>query len=220
MHADRRPSPWGRIEYVYARMARDAGLDMAETHLLHDGELAHFMTRRFDRTSNGGRLHVHSLGGLQHVDYNDQYLFSYEAYFDTIRALGLGQSVIDEAYRRMAFAVATVNLDDHVKNHGFLMDETGAWRLAPAYDVTHAENDAWTRQHQMSINGKFREIGREDLLAVGALFDVKADGRDILADAATSLECWREYATAAGVPRTWVDRLERRFERWEQLPNA
>lgn len=72
-------------------------------------QLAHFMTRRFDRTPNGERLHFHSLGGLQHIDYNDQFVFSYEANFDTIRALGMGQPALDQAYRRMVFAVATVN---------------------------------------------------------------------------------------------------------------
>ena len=57
----------------------------------------------------------------------------------------------------MVFNVATVNFDDHVKNFAFLMDPAGRWQLAPAYDLTYAENDAWTRQHQMSVNGRFRE---------------------------------------------------------------
>jgi len=214
MNADMDPSPWGRIEYAYSRMARDAGIDMADTHLLHDGALAHFMTRRFDRTADGGRLHLHSLGGIQHIDYNDQFVFSYEAFFDTIRAFGLGQSTVDEAYRRMVFTVATVNFDDHVKNHAFLMDPIGSWRLAPAYDVTYAENNAWTRQHQMSIGGKYRDFTRTNLLDIGALFDVRSDGRQILVDVGDALESWREYAGEAAVPEPWIDRLEGRFERW------
>ena len=125
------------------------------------------MTRRFDRTAAGGRLHYHSLGGIQHVDYNDQFVFSYEAFFDTIRALGLGQAAVDEAYRRMAFTVATVNFDDHVKNHGFVMDPEGTWRLSPAFDVTYAESQAWTRQHQMSMGGKFRDMTRSASVSTG-----------------------------------------------------
>ena len=153
------PGPWGRIEWAYARMAGEAGIDMPDTHLLRDGEFAHFMVRRFDRVLDDAagafrRLHFHSLGGLQHVDFNDQYVFSYEGWFDTIRAIGLGQRSVNEAFRRMVFHVATVNFDDHVKNFGFLMNRAGRWRLAPAYDVTHAENDRWTRQHQMSVRGK------------------------------------------------------------------
>ena len=209
MRHARRPGPWGRIEYTYSRMARRAGIDMPDTHLLHDGGLAHFMVRRFDRVfdEDAGafrRLHFHSLGGLQHIDFNDQYVFSYEGYFDTIRAIGLGQSSVDEAYRRMVFSVATVNFDDHVKNFGFLMDSAGRWHLAPAYDVTYAENDAWTRQHQMSVRGKFRGITRRDLLEVGEMFDVPDGGREIIAAVEEAVRSWRELARAADVPGEMV----------------
>ena len=136
-HGCRRgPGPWGRIEYAYSCMAREAGIEMPETHLFRDGDRAHFMVRRFDRapdeaTGSFRRFHFHSLGGLQHVDFNDQYVFSYEGWFDTMRAIGLGQRSVNEAFRRMVFAVAAVNFDDHVKNFGFLMNPAGMWRLAP-----------------------------------------------------------------------------------------
>ena len=217
MRGNRRPGPWGRIEYAYSRMVRNAGIDMAATHLLCDGDFAHFMTRRFDRaTGEAGkpRLHFHSLGGLQHIDFNDQYVFSYEGYFDTIRALGLGQRSVNEAFRRMVFNVATVNFDDHVKNFGFLMDPQGRWRLAPAYDVTYAENEAWTRQHQMSVNGKFRGITRGDLLQVGRNYDLPEDGSTIIDEVIDALGRWQELATAAGVPDSMVEQLECRFERF------
>ena len=217
MRGDPRPGPWGRIEYAYSQMARDAGIEMARTQLLRDGEFAHFLTRRFDRVSvDAGepRLHFHSLGGLQHVDFNDQYAFSYEGYFDTIRAIGLGQRSVNEAFRRMVFNVATVNFDDHVKNFGFLMDPRGRWRLAPAYDVTYAESEAWTRQHQMSVNGKFRGITRTDLLQVGNNYDLPDDSRTIIGEVVDSLANWQEYATAVGVPDGMVEHLECRFERF------
>ena len=212
MHAHRRPGPWGRVEYAYSRMARDAGIEMAETHLLRDGDLAHFMTRRFDR-ADAGRLHLHSLGGLRHIDFNDQFVFSYEGWFDTIRALGLGQKSVSEAFRRMVFNVATVNFDDHVKNFAFLMDATGRWRLAPAYDVTYAENDAWTRQHQMSVNGRFRDVTRADLLRVGRTFDVPVAGRRIIEQVMEALDGWSAHADAAGVPEDMAALLDARFER-------
>ena len=212
MRAHRHPGPWGRVEYAYSRMAQDAGIRMARTRLLHDGDLAHFMTRRFDR-ADFGRLHVHSLGGLQHIDFNDQFTFSYEGWFDTIRALEMGQPSVNEAFRRMVFNVATVNFDDHVKNFAFLMDPSGRWRLAPAYDLTYAENDAWTRQHQMSVNGRFRGITRADLLRVGRMFDVPAAGRRIIEQVVAALGGWRAHAAAAGVPEEMTAFLEGRFER-------
>ncbi len=210
LNVDGAPGPWGRIEYVYSRLARDAGIDMADTHLLRDGDLAHFMTRRFDRTEQGGRLHMHTLGGLQHVDLNNQFAFSYEAYFDTIRALRLGQGAINQAFRRMVFSVATVNYDDHVKNFAFLMDDSGAWRLSPAYDVAYAENDNWTRQHQMSVMGKFKDISPEDLTRVGSEFDVPSDGAPIIDEVREALEGWRGFAVEAGVPAVMIDFLEGR----------
>ena len=210
MRAARNPGPWGRIEYAYSCMACDAGIEIPETHLLRDGDLAHFMVRRFDRSPARGtgpprRLHFHSLGGLQHIDFNDQYVFSYEGWFDTMRAIGLGQRSVNEAFRRMVFAVATVNFDDHVKNFGFLMNPAGRWRLAPAYDVTYAENDAWTRQHQMSVNRKFRGITRRDLLEVGEMFDVPRGGREIVGEVAEAVGGWRRHAGAAGVPDEMVE---------------
>lgn len=217
MRSERQPGPWGRIEYAYSCMARSAGIRMAETHLLRNGNLAHFMTRRFDRVAGEAgesKLHFHSLGGLQHIDFNDQYVFSYEGYLDSIRALGLGQRSVNEAYRRMAFNVATVNFDDHVKNFGFLMEPGGRWRLAPAYDVTYAENEAWTRQHQMSVNAKFRGITRSDLQQVGRNYDLPDDGGMIIDEVVDSLGRWQEYASAAGVPDSMVEHLERRFERF------
>ena len=210
------PGPWGRIEYAYSCMARDAGIEMPDTHLLRDGALGHFMVRRFDRAPDEGtgsfrRFHFHSLGGLQHVDFHDQYVFSYEGWFDTIRAVGLGQRSVNEAFRRVVFAVATVNFDDHVKNFGFLMNRAGRWRLAPAYDVTYAENDAWTRQHQMSVNGKFRAIGRRDLLEVGEVFDVPKGGREIIEQVAGAVQGWRRLARGAGVPGEMVGWIEGRL---------
>ncbi|MDB4324727.1 type II toxin-antitoxin system HipA family toxin [bacterium] len=171
------PGPWGRLEYAYSTMARQAGIEMAETFLLHDDDgLAHFMTRRFDRDRDGtpdGKLHAHTLGGLLHLDYNVQYQIGYEEYFDVIRRLGLGQPAIEQAFRRMVFSLATVNYDDHLKNFAFLMDAQGRWTLSPAYDVAYAENDGWTRQHQMSVRGKFLGITRADCVAVAKEFDIR-----------------------------------------------
>ncbi len=154
---------------------------------------------------------MHTLGGILHADYSVQYQLGYEDYFDTIRRLGLDQTQVNEAFRRMVFSVATVNFDDHLKNFAFLMDTEGQWRISPAYDVAFAENDAWTRQHQMSVNGKFREIQRADLMEVGRTFDVPAKGRDIIDEVLASLELWRGEAEGAGLEAREVDWFEERL---------
>jgi serine/threonine-protein kinase HipA len=205
--------PYGRTEYVYSVMARAAGIEMEETHLMEERGFGHFMTRRFDRPP-GGKLHMHSLGGMQHVDFNEQLAFSYEDYFRTIRALHLGQPAIDEAYRRMVFSFATLNRDDHVKNFSFLMEGEGRWRLAPAYDLAYAAHSPWTRQHQMSANGKYIGFKKKDLLEVGERFDVARSGREIIERVLESLALWTPTALDAGLGREWTRTLEGEFVRF------
>jgi serine/threonine-protein kinase HipA len=198
------PGHWGRLEYVYSMLARQAGIDMAETHLL-EGEngLAHFMTRRFDRDQStpNGKLHMHTLGGMMHLDYNVQYQIGYEEYFDVMRELLLPQSSIVQAFRRMVFSLATVNYDDHLKNFAFLMDDRGTWRLSPAYDVAYAENDGWTSQHQMSVNGKFLGITRADCLVVARDFDIRdTEAREIIDQVIDAVNGWDERAKEVNFP--------------------
>lgn len=213
LHADRVPHAWGRIEYAYSQMARDAGIEMTECHLFLDGDLGHFMTRRFDRLGSQPP-HVHSLAGFLHVDFNDQYVLSYEQYFDALRLLGLGQDAISQAFRRMVFSVATINFDDHPKNFAMVMSSDGLWALAPAYDVAYAEGGPWNQQHQMSIGGKFRDITRADLLRLGSNFDLSSrEASQIISEVEASLEGWNRYAKAADVPKEKIAYLDGRFER-------
>jgi serine/threonine-protein kinase HipA len=223
LREDVRPSPWGRIEYAYSRMARTAGIAMAETHLLMERDFAHFMTKRFDReisTSNSNtngiinRFHMHSLGGLVHVDFNDRGAYSYEDYFTTMRELGMGQQELEQAFRRMVFNVAAVNHDDHVKNFAFMMTPDGQWHLSPAFDVMFAHGSDWTRTHQMFVNGKDMDIDRKDLLAVGRAFDIRDGGASIIREVAGALDTWDDEASRAGVPdreRAHISSLILRF---------
>lgn len=210
LREDLRPGPYGRLEYAYSQMARAAGLAMAPTHLLRERDFAHFMTRRFDRV-DGQRLHVHSLGGLHHVDYNVRGALSYEEYLRTIRLLGLGQPAVNQAFRRVVFNLAAVNQDDHVKNIAFLMGPDGQWALAPAFDVTYARGNEWTRTHQMTLNGKDNSFVRDDLLRLGAMMDVPRDGADTLAEVESALESWPHEAQAVDLPAKWVERVGKAF---------
>ena len=200
---DRRPGPFGRIEYAYAQMARRAGLELADTHLLEEGEFAHFMVRRFDRV-NGAKLHMHSLGGLQHIDYNFSGAFSYEGYFRTVLALGLGHDSLEQAFRRMVFNLAAANRDDHVKNVSFLMAQDGRWQLSPAFDVTHAAGTGWTRTHQMTVAGKAAGFTREDLLGVADQFGLSHSAEDVLLAVGDALRSWQDEARKVGVPPDWI----------------
>jgi len=209
---DPEPRPYNRIEYCYARMAVRAGIDMAPVHLLEERRLGHFMTRRFDR-QDGRKLHMHTLGGMEHVDYNLPGVYSYEQFFRLIQYLELDYPALEEGFRRAAFNVVAVNQDDHVKNLAFLMDERGRWSLAPAYDLTHARGAGYTRRHQMSFAGKTDEFTLEDLLDVGRSFGLRAGGRRILERISDALGAWPELAAEAGVPTDRVRSVQRAFRR-------
>ncbi len=207
---DFRPGPFGRIEYAYSRMARSAGIEMPPTHLLEERAFGHFLVERFDRRG-AERLHLHTLGGMLHVDYNQPGLLGYEDLFRTIRRLGLGQGVIDQAYRRMVFNVVARNQDDHVKNVAFLMTSDGTWRLAPAYDVTWACGSGWTRVHQMTIRGRNDGFTRRDLVEVADEWDVRGAGRQIVEEVLEAVAQWPAEAVGAGVPSAMMEEIGRSF---------
>lgn len=196
------PQGFGLIEYAFSQMAIDAGIDMAECRLHHEGGRSHFMTKRFDRTPTGQKLHMQSLGALRHFDFNAAGAYSYEQAVETIRQLNLEAVDVEQQFRRAVFNLLIRNQDDHVKNIAFLMDKAGAWRLSPAFDVGYAYNPSgpWTSTHQMTLNGKRDGFTSEDLVAFGEYCGFKS--RKVLGmvrETADRVREWRTYADAAGV---------------------
>jgi serine/threonine-protein kinase HipA len=206
------PKGYTVIEYAYALMAADARVEMSECRLMEEGGRRHFMTRRFDRLSNGGKLHMQSLAALDHFDFNSAGAYSYEQAFDAIKRLGLSMHVREQQFRRMLFNVVARNQDDHVKNIAFLMDKAGAWSLSPAFDVTYAYNPTglWTSRHQMTINGKTDEFTREDFNAAAQVAGLKRGRPEtILAEVMDTVREWPRYAEAAGVLVAQRDEITR-----------
>jgi len=206
------PKGYTVIEYAYALMAADAGIEMSECRLMEEGGRRHFMTRRFDRLSDGGKLHMQSLAALAHFDFNSAGAYSYEQAFDVIKRLGLSMREREQQFRRMSFNVVARNQDDHVKNIAFLMDKAGAWSLSPAFDVTYAYNPAgmWTSRHQMTINGKRHDFTREDFEAVAQVAGLKRGKHEaILAEVMDTVREWPRYAEMAGVLDSQRDKITR-----------
>jgi serine/threonine-protein kinase HipA len=187
------PQGYGTIEFVYSEMARCAGIDMMPCRLLAENGRRHFMTRRFDRTDNGERLHVQTLGALAHLDYNNPLAHNYEQAFTVAVHLGLGYPQREQLVRRMIFNVIARNQDDHVKNLSFLMTKDGTWALAPAYDITWNFNPHgdWTRQHQMAINGKRDCFEYSDFETAAKQADIKPRHvREALRDVLEAVRQW------------------------------
>jgi len=194
------PKGYGRIEFAYYKMALDCGIIMSESRLLEENGRAHFMTRRFDRLEHNKKIHMQTLCGLCHFDYNNPNAYSYEQAFQAMRSLRLPYSDAEQLFRRMVFNVIGSNNDDHTKNISFLMDETGQWSLSPAYDVTFAYNPSnlWLSQHQLSINNKRRDITRNDLLSLANQMNVKK-ANEIIENIKDVICRWKEYATDSGI---------------------
>lgn len=192
---------YGRVEYAYSLMARAAGLDMTECRLLEENGRAHFMTKRYDRAADGSKIHALTLCGLTHLDFRQRQTHDYSQYFQAIGDLGLGPAAREQAFRRMVFNVLAANCDDHTKNFSFLLDgPDSSWSLAPAYDITFAYNPAgqWTYQHLMSVDGRFRDIGRADVMAVADRHLVPRASA-VVDEVRAAINRWPSFADEAGV---------------------
>ena len=186
---------YGRVEMAYHLMAVDCGIEMTECRLLEEHGRAHFMTRRFDRIPDQGKVHVQTFCALQHFDFNNVGSYSYEQLFQTMRSLRLDYPQAEQMYRRMVFNVLARNCDDHTKNFAFTMNKQGRWALAPAYDVCHAyrPDSPWVSQQSLSVNGKRQGIDRKDLQEVAKQITIKKPD-EIIRQIESLLKLWPDYA--------------------------
>jgi len=201
-----------KIEYAYYLMAKAAGIEMSECELLHDHGLSHFITKRFDREDNGRKLHMLSLGAIAHYDYRMDGSYSYEQALMIMRRLGLDNLAKEQLFRRMIFNWYAMNHDDHVKNISFLMDRTGTWSLAPAYDITYSYNPdgRWTSQHQMTINGKRKDITKEDILECATNVGIKkASAKEMMEEIFSAVNQWEKFADAAKVDKERIELISK-----------
>ena len=204
------PMHFGEIEYIHYLLAKQAGIHMTECRLYREHDRAHFMTRRFDRV-NGHKLHMQTLCGLAHYDFNMLHAYSYEQAFAVMRQLRLPYIEAEEFFRRMVFNVVARNQDDHTKNISFLMDKHGVWHLSPAYDMSWAYNPTggWTNTHQMSINNKWDNITRDDLLKVAYEMNIKR-AKLIIDQVVDAVSQWpRLAAESSNIPQATVSTIEK-----------
>ncbi len=192
---------WGRVEYAYYLMAKDAGITMMDSKLFEENGRAHFMTKRFDRDGNT-KHHIQTWCGIQHYDYNNLLGYSYEQLFQTMRVLRLTYPEAEEMFRRMVFNVLATNYDDHTKNFSFRLKQNKQWELAPAYDVCYSYDptNIWVSQHTLSINGKHKHISQTDLMTIAKVNNIKK-GEVIIKEMSKVVGNWNSYANKASVEK-------------------
>jgi serine/threonine-protein kinase HipA len=184
----------GALEYAYSLMAREAGVDMPETHLFRAGKGRYFGAKRFDRHLDR-RIHMHSLSGLIHVDHRNPTLD-----YDTILrvALALTRNIVEaeKAYALACFNVLAHNRDDHAKNFSFLLNARNEWIFAPAYDLTFSYGPGG--EQSTMVMGEGKKPGAEQLQGLGKKHGMK-NAPEILARVQKAVSRWKKHADKAGV---------------------
>ncbi|MCA0423363.1 MAG: type II toxin-antitoxin system HipA family toxin [Proteobacteria bacterium] len=185
-------------EAAYAAMARAAGLTMAPVRVLRatSGE-PFFVTDRFD-WNGAGRRHMQTVAALLDVDFRSATLDYYEL-LKVVRVLTRDQRAVEEMFRRMVFNIRALNRDDHLKNHAFLMDRTGSWTLAPAYDLSFSAGLGG--EHTLLVAGEGRRPGRAHIVQVAAKAGIRPKRAvEIVGEVDAALADWTNFARVAEVP--------------------
>lgn len=199
---------YGRIEMAYYLMAKACEIEMMECRLMEENGRAHFMTKRFDREGGEQKHHIQTLCAMQHYDFNQITSYSYEQLFQTMRMLRLPYPQAEQMFRRMVFNVIARNCDDHTKNFAFRLKKEGEWELAPAYDICFAyrPDSTWISQHNLSINGKRKNISKEDLIAVAKSMNIKK-ANYIIEQISNTVKNWNDFAISVNVDSKHIDNI-------------
>ncbi len=200
----------GKIEFAYYKLAKLAGIEISESTLYEENSRFHFLTKRFDRTDNGDKIHMQTLGALAGIDYKIQRAGSYETLFRVMKRLQLPYIQFEQQYRRLLFNVVARNHDDHVKNFSFLMNEDGKWQISPAYDIcfSYSPGGTWTNVHQSSINGKYDNFTKDDLIDFAKKYGIKK-ASSILEDVVSAVNQWPQIANEIDIPHEKINYINK-----------
>jgi len=187
----------GAIEYVYALMAKAAGLVMTDAILFPAGKgPGYFATRRFDRVGRQ-RLHTHTASGLLHADFRTPTL-DYQQLLALTAALTQDVRQVEKMYRLAVFNVLAHNRDDHGKNFTFLMDSQGQWTLSPAYDLTFSSGPRG--QQSTMVLGEGQNPTTKHLVSLGKEANISpATAGQIIDQTRAALAQWPSLAKQYGV---------------------
>lgn len=182
----------GAWEYAMTRLALRAGIEVAPFDLI-DGTI--FVTRRFDRSPKG-RRHYFSTRALLGADRNHEPRSYLEILMIIEKICRDRVPEAEQLYRRVAFKMAISDGDDHLRNHGFLLNETG-WHLAPAFDINPSPSIehlclTWDEQCKSFDINAF--IGAAPFWGIGV-----ERAREIVAEVKDAVSHWREEASNAGL---------------------
>lgn len=202
-----------RWEHFCHVMGRKAGINVAETRTIQGEDYHILLSKRFDRTQDGKRIHFASaltLLGLADGD-NASTGYGYPDMVDfIIRRGGKVEQDLEEIYRRVAFFIIVGNSDDHFRNHGFLLTRKG-WELSPAYDI----NPTLADNQSLLINRSTSESDLNILLESAGDYMLSAEkAKRIIDEVKTAMKSWRSEARKLALPQRDIDTFAPRFDKW------
>ena len=201
------PQDIANIEYAYYKMAQAAKITMSECKLLESAKGLHiFATKRFDRVGND-RIHMHSMAGLTHDNFRMSNI-DYGHIIDAAYRLEQSASEREKVLRLAAFNIYSHNMDDHSKNFSWLMDDSGKWTFAPAYDLTYSSTGMG--EHSTRVNGEGANPGRKDIVELAKKFSINKPEK-IIDQVQAAIARWPEIAKVCGVRKNSINRIQAKF---------
>ena len=195
--------PLTKVEMVYYKLATMAGITMMPSELIRiDGD-EHFITQRYDR-KDGKKIHTQTLAAMNPNARN------YEDLMTIVERLNIPYKEKEETFRRTVFNILATNVDAHIRNFSFMMEEGGDWHITPAYDLTFScfnPGNKFDPAHYLRIGGKTVDIGYEDLMEFGRRFSI-ANPNEIIQRTADCVAKFRSVAGDIGVEGYWIDKIE------------
>ncbi|MBU8920830.1 MAG: type II toxin-antitoxin system HipA family toxin [Bacteroidales bacterium] len=193
----------GAVEYVYAQMAKGAGIQIPDVHLFPAQKgTGYFSIKRFDRDGDK-RYHMHTACGLLHSDFRTPSL-DYEDLIALTGVLTRDVREVEKMYRLAVFNVLAHNRDDHAKNFSFLMDADGQWKLSPAYDLTFSSGPGG--EQSTMVMGEGRDPGLDHLTKLGLEANLNQSSIEaIIEQTRSALAGWKMLAKQYGVSRSGIE---------------
>lgn len=202
----------GLWEHFSHLLARKAGIYAAQTKVLGGlGKYHTLLSKRFDRTDEGKRIHFASsmsLIGLRDGD-NAQGGYGYLNIVDFIlQSCCDVEKNLQELYRRVAFNICIGNSDDHFRNHGFLLTPRG-WTLSPAYDMNPTLNE----YQSLLINESSNKADIRTLLESCESYMIKKEvAKNIIRQVQAAVAGWENLAVLLQIPAREVTMFKDRFK--------
>lgn len=207
-----------RWEYVAMRLAASAGVCVPDTELLSIQNCPVLISRRFDRRDD---RRIAYISALTMLNLRDGDRASYLEIAEALREYGASaKHDAKELFRRMLFNILISNVDDHLRNHGFLYEPGRGWHLAPAFDLNPTPVDIKRRVLTTSITLDDATCSIENALSVAEYFGYSLIQAKLVAGEIAKVTAgWRSVAEISGASKNEIQRIASAFEH-EDLKTA